>query len=94
MQSPGGQLLTFACFRCLCTGEKLMSPRSGKLLHYKGSPLHRVIPGFMAQGGDITKGDGTGGESIYGKNYFDDENFELKHSVRYCARTRVPGESG
>ena len=55
-------------FRCLCTGEKLNNSRSGKLLHFKGSTFHRVIPGFMAQGGDITKGNGRGGESIYVSN--------------------------
>ena len=65
-------------FRCLCTGEKGLG-RSGKLLHYKNSPMHRVIPGFMCQGGDITRHNGTGGESIYGEK-FADENFELKHS--------------
>jgi peptidylprolyl isomerase len=66
-------------FRVLCT-EQRKSESSGRTLSYIGSPFHRIIPNFMIQGGDFTNQNGTGGESIYGRK-FDDENFSVKHDI-------------
>ena len=69
-------------FRALCTGEKGKAEVDGVEypLHYKGCPFHRIVPGFMIQGGDFTEGNGSGGVSIYGDR-FEDENFELLHDA-------------
>ncbi|XP_078437588.1 cyclophilin-like peptidyl-prolyl cis-trans isomerase family protein [Wolffia australiana] len=65
-------------FRALCTGSMGVGS-SGKLLHYKGTHFHRVVWGFVIQGGDLVYGNGSGSDSIYGRT-FNDENFTLKHS--------------
>ncbi len=62
-------------FVSLCEGDQVAD---GQALKFEGSIFHRIIPNFMIQGGDFTRGDGTGGRSIWG-NKFNDENFKLKH---------------
>jgi cyclophilin family peptidyl-prolyl cis-trans isomerase len=80
-------------FRCLCTGEKGVSKETKKPYHFKGTffpflfneigtQFHRIVKDFMCQGGDFTRGDGSGGESIYGKTFNDEKNgLKLTHNA-------------
>ena len=69
-------------FRALCTGEKFSQLQPSTRLHYKNSKFHRIIPGFICQGGDIGL---SGGESIYAKRFFEDEGFKYKNNYGYLA---------
>merc|ERR1712151_1332769 len=70
-------------FRSLCTGERGIGLMTKLNLHYKGAKFHRIIPGFMAQGGDFELGDGRGGESIYGGKFADEAGgLALRHAKR------------
>ena len=76
---------TAANFEALCRGDQTKTV-GGRMLEltYKGSALHRVIPGFMCQGGDFTTGDGTGGYSIYGRTFEDERpGLAIRHSKPY-----------
>eukprot|EP00878_Enallax_costatus_P012925 GHUV01013497.1.p1 GENE.GHUV01013497.1~~GHUV01013497.1.p1 ORF type:complete len:202 (+),score=57.68 GHUV01013497.1:148-753(+) len=69
-------------FKCLCTGEKGLGKSSKKPLHYKGTKFHRIEPGFCCQGGDIVRGDGSGGDSIYNGKFNDEKaGLKLQHNA-------------
>merc|ERR1712050_156834 len=74
------------------TGEKGLGTYTRKPLWYKDSCVHRIIADFMCQMGDFEKGNGTGGESIYGR-HFDDENFRIKHEERGYVSMANAGEN-
>ena len=78
-------------FAEICKGDHF-SKHLKKNLTYEKSPFHRIIPGFMAQGGDITKGNGQGGESIYGKK-FADENFDISFEKPYLLAMANSGKN-
>jgi cyclophilin family peptidyl-prolyl cis-trans isomerase len=71
--------LTCENFKQLCTGEKGLSKLSGKPLHYKGSKIHKVFSDYILHGGDFTRGDGRGGESIYPGGSLIDEDLHTLH---------------
>lgn len=79
------ELFAHACpktaenFRSLCVGDKGIGKTTGKPLHFKGCPFHKIIKKYMIEGGDFSNQDGTGGESIYGEK-FEDENFNFSHN--------------
>ena len=82
-------------FRSFCTGERGNGVGSGKPMHYKGVRLHRIIKGFMTQGGDVVNGNGTGSESIFGPTFADewaDNKSHVKHQkagmLAMASRTR------
>lgn len=80
-------------FRCLCTGERGVGTM-GKPLHYKGVPIHSITPGFGIHCGDVTNGNGTGGDSIFGTSRFADESFYGKagrHSGPGCVSMHNTG---
>ncbi|KAF9790351.1 cyclophilin-like domain-containing protein [Thelephora terrestris] len=82
-------------FRALCTGEKGISPLSDRPLYYKGSILHRSIKDFMIQGGDFTKRNGMGGESIYGSPFADEDmSHELDSHGLLCMANKGPNTNG
>lgn len=82
-------------FRALCTGEKGISPLSDRPLYYKGSIFHRSIKDFMIQGGDFTKRNGMGGESIHGSPFADEDlSHELDSHGLLCMANKGPNTNG
>ena len=84
--------LTCENFKALCTGEKGISVISKKPLHYKGSKIHKVFTDYIIQAGDFTRGDGRGGETIFGAPLVDEDlKTQYPWGPGTLAMARVPG---
>lgn len=82
-------------FRALCSGEKGISKASRKPLHYKGTVFHRIVAGFVCQGGDFVRGDGSGAESIFGGKFKDEPAaLKRKHDARGIVGMANSGKNG
>ena len=82
-------------FRALCTGEKGISKASKRALSYKGTAFHRIVAGFVCQGGDLVRGDGSGAESVFGGKFKDEAaGLKLRHAAAGVVGMANSGKNG